>query len=603
MKNNDRKTSFILFLIGILPFLYLTIDLCLIEPSAVRTMNNPNMVSHIQKSLSNILYQNDHSNLFIKKQIAKKPMKHWQNYLQSYRNYFEGILMLDSKGNTLFWVTMGSIYKTKPDFNITNHLESNKHFIMYDSLNQKKWTYSKKGNYSIEEKLNHLLISTNTNWEKVSPSKDLDVSLSYMNFSTHSKSRKYRICQLQKFGDATENYTLIFIKKPNFLLEKIDANISKNYPNYLITISPVKKDQKIKLKYHYLTDLESQKLNNELEPLQKRLKGLQVKLKSTSKQDKKEKSLLRSQIESTLDKLERNRYLLRKKEQLDKEKLFRYKVLEIELNEYKIELYDNKSALFRARVEKLVSKPSWQLLLLFVSPIAILFILFYRYAKKDENYLLQNDWVDYLAHEIQTPIHGINICTELLLDSKDDNLVKLIHNQAIHLSYVAKAFVRSVQTQKFQLVPKKVDSSLFEIIDNAWDMVSKVHEDKTPILNKIGEDQMFFLDSKMFQEIFINLMDNSCKYCAETPAITIDLKLSHEGLEIIIKDNGIGIEKKNYKNVLQKSFRIQNQWNLGVTGTGMGLYLTNEMVLSHQGSFTIYDSGTNGTTFKINLPS
>jgi nitrogen-specific signal transduction histidine kinase len=603
MKNKDRKTSFILFLIGILPFLYLTIDLVLVDPSNIRSVNHPNTISQIQKNLSNILYQNNYSNLFIKKQMAKEPMKHWQDYLLNYRKYFEGILLFDSKSQTLYRVHIGSVYKTKPPFNITNHLEGSKHFGMYDSINKKKWSYSKKGKNSIEDKLDKLLIDSTTKWDRVAPNTKLPLNLLYMTSSLHSKTRKYRICRLQKFRSVDENYTLIFIKKPNFLLEKIDANISESFPDYLITISLSEQQEKIKLKYHFLTDLQAEKLEKETSPLQAKLKNLQLRLKSQKGSDKKSRNLIVSDIENITDKLGQNNYLLRKKQQLDIEKLYRYKVLETESHGYTISLYDNKSAWFRARVEKLISKPSWQLMILFLCPIIILVILFYRYAKKDENYLLQNDWVDYLAHEIQTPVHGISICAELLLNSRDEKLVKLINNQATHLSYVAKTFVRSVQTQKFQLLPKKEKADFHEVLQNSWAMISKVHEDKDPKLSLKIDEAEILLDSKMFQEVFINLFDNSCKYCEGSPKISVEIKNVSGGVDILVHDNGIGIEQMNFKKVLQKSFRIQNQWNLGVTGTGMGLYLINEMVSSHQGTFTISQSGSEGTTFKIHLPS
>ena len=602
MKNQDRRMSFILFLIGVLPFLYLIIDLCLIDPSTIRSINNPNTIAQIKKDLSNILYKNNNSNLFIKKQIAKKSMSLWQEYLLDYRNFFEGILFLDSKKNILYWITIGSIYKTNPSFNIVNYSKNDQEFIMYDSLNKKRWSSSKQGKYSIEDALKGLLSSYKTKWKKVSKKTKLPLNLFYMRHSIHSKSRKYRICQLQNFRYPDKNYSLIFIKKPNFLLEQIDESISKDFPNYLITIKQSQRNKKIKLKYHFLTGQEVKSLYKEVVLLQAKLPELQFKLNNSKTLNKIAKNLIVSNIEATSEKINQINYLLKKRGQLDEEKLFRYKVLEVDLHGFRITLYDNKSPWFRARIQKIVSKPSWQLIILFLCPIIILFILFYRYAKKDETYLLQNDWIDYLAHEIQTPIHGINICAELLQDSKDKNLIKLIQSQATQLNYVAKAFIRSVQANKFELIPKIEKIILNEIIKNSWDMVFKVHEDKNPEIFIEGAEIELVLDSKMFQEFFINLFDNSCKYCSENPSILIKVIKSSKGLEILVQDNGIGIESKFYGKVFQKSYRIQNQWNLGVTGTGMGLYLANEIVSAHQGVFTIEKSSSQGTTFKACLP-
>ncbi|MCJ8346156.1 HAMP domain-containing histidine kinase [bacterium] len=595
MNNHDRKHSFILFLIGILPFLYLITDLWSIDPNSIKSIDYTKSIIQMKKDIYFIsAVSKNESNLFFKKIYPQKPFYDWQDFLYTYRRHFDQILLLDSQKQILYSIDQKNIKKTTVPFAITNYYGRNKKFSMYDPVAQKKWTTYKKGTNSIENTLNETLSSPHVKWSPVSSKLNLNLKTFYIKYNAYSQTRAYRVCQLRSHLYPDENYTIFFRKKPNHLLEKFDEKLSKSFPDYLVTISHANNNQKVKLRYHFLTEQDVKKLQEETTKLIAKVSSLNLNSKLN-------KSDL-FKIDSLQNRISKNSYILNKRKLLDQEKLFRYKIFEVDLNQYKITLYDNKSPWFRVRLKKLSLKPEWQLTALFLCPIFILFVLFYRYAKKDETYLLQNDWIDYLAHEIQTPIHGINICTELLPTSNDKKLIELIQSQATQLNHVAKAFVRSVQTQKFQLIPRKEKSSLNHIIQNSWDMVHKVHEHKEPYITIEGGQVKFLLDPKMFQEIFINLFDNSCKYCDQQPIINVQVIDFEKNISIIIKDNGIGIEKKYHRKIIQKSYRIQNQWNLGVTGSGMGLYLIHNMVKAHEGIFNIEQSNSEGTIFKIDLP-
>ena len=109
------------------------------------------------------------------------------------------------------------------------------------------------------------------------------------------------------------------------------------------------------------------------------------------------------------------------------------------------------------------------------------------------------------------------------------------------------------------------------------------------------------VDELHLTNIIRNLLDNAIKYCDKTPAITISSSDTNKGITISVRDNGIGINPQQKKQVFDKFYRIPTGNVHNVKGFGLGLYYVKSLVLAHHGTVAV-ESDSNGSKFTIFLP-
>ena len=116
-------------------------------------------------------------------------------------------------------------------------------------------------------------------------------------------------------------------------------------------------------------------------------------------------------------------------------------------------------------------------------------------------------------------------------------------------------------------------------------------------------EPVIYADKNHLQLVIINLVENALKYCKNQPHIFIQLQDdANDFYSISVKDNGIGIDKKNIKYLFNKFYRVPTGNVHDVTGFGLGLNFVKKVVDAHNGKIIINSVPGIGTEFKIQLP-
>ena len=109
-----------------------------------------------------------------------------------------------------------------------------------------------------------------------------------------------------------------------------------------------------------------------------------------------------------------------------------------------------------------------------------------------------------------------------------------------------------------------------------------------------------FVDEKLIRNILSNLLTNAVKYSPAGGKIYFSIHKTPKDLEIIIKDEGIGISDEDQKKLFEPFFRGSNIEN--ISGTGLGLSITQRAVHLHKGNIKFNSKVNEGTVFRINIP-
>ncbi len=99
-----------------------------------------------------------------------------------------------------------------------------------------------------------------------------------------------------------------------------------------------------------------------------------------------------------------------------------------------------------------------------------------------------------------------------------------------------------------------------------------------------------------------NLLENALKYGGTIPRIDVKLTQGNGSAELEISDNGQGIAPNDIPLVFERFWRAGDEMTRTTQGTGLGLFLVQQIVKGHGGEVMVANTGPGGTTFRVILP-
>ena len=116
------------------------------------------------------------------------------------------------------------------------------------------------------------------------------------------------------------------------------------------------------------------------------------------------------------------------------------------------------------------------------------------------------------------------------------------------------------------------------------------------------KEKMIICDADAIQQLLLNLISNAIKYSHKEKYLGIRLWESEQEVIIKIIDKGIGIRKKDQKEIFNNYFRAKDAVAKGVGGVGLGLAIVNDIVKAHKGRIELESEIDSGTQIKVYLP-
>ena len=222
----------------------------------------------------------------------------------------------------------------------------------------------------------------------------------------------------------------------------------------------------------------------------------------------------------------------------------------------------------------------------------------------------KDEFIALASHQLRTPATSVKQYTNMLLE---DYAGKLNKGQRKLLNIANESNERQLNIIDSLLRTAQVDSGI--ILENEKAnlnlLITEILKDQASIFESKNQTVEFthsidkpivLIDKAKFRMVLENIIDNASKYSSHSSKIKIAVRKGKNGLEISIKDYGVGIKKTDLSKLFKKFSRVDNPVSIAVGGTGLGLYWAKKLIDAQGGSIDVVSELGHGSTFTITLP-
>ena len=210
-----------------------------------------------------------------------------------------------------------------------------------------------------------------------------------------------------------------------------------------------------------------------------------------------------------------------------------------------------------------------------------------------------------LSHQLKTPLANIVLDVELLEKNQMEVLQRtyfLNHTkeQAVKMQWLMQSLLKASRLENGLI---SFQAEMLPVKETIADAISAVYAQasgkKIEIMPEEFSDVSLYHNRKWTAEAIANILENAVKYSPEGSVIQICLQRLELYSRIVIQDQGVGIEEKDFGRIFQRFYRGENVRQ--EEGTGLGLYLAQLILQKERGYVTVSSRMGEGSSFSIYL--
>ncbi|HET8886575.1 MAG TPA: PAS domain S-box protein [Salinimicrobium sp.] len=218
-------------------------------------------------------------------------------------------------------------------------------------------------------------------------------------------------------------------------------------------------------------------------------------------------------------------------------------------------------------------------------------------AKKDE-------FIALASHELKTPLTTIKGYLQVLNKQTKDTMSELFIqkslNQVNKLNTLVNDLLHMSRMESGKLEFNREEFDLREMLQDITETYGYSHKSHK-IISDFGESPAIIeADKQRIEQAMNNIITNAIKYSPKADEIYVKLEIRRDMATVVVKDKGIGLSEKQRKMLFTRFYRAEN--TKGISGLGLGLYLTKQIIDRHNGYISVKSKLGEGSEFSVNLP-
>jgi PAS domain S-box-containing protein len=221
---------------------------------------------------------------------------------------------------------------------------------------------------------------------------------------------------------------------------------------------------------------------------------------------------------------------------------------------------------------------------------------------------VRNELISTVSHELRTPlasIYGAALTLERpgLNEETRSSLLAVIVNESKRLERIADSILVASRIQEGELPVAIEAADLGCIAQEAVEAArASLPEDRTIVLTVDDPMPPVECDPEKLGQVLANLVDNAVRYSPQGGPI--EISVTHGGglARCSVRDEGLGIPAEEHERIFERFYRLDPDLQYAITGTGLGLYISRELVRLMGGRIEVRSKPGQGSTFAVELP-
>jgi len=217
------------------------------------------------------------------------------------------------------------------------------------------------------------------------------------------------------------------------------------------------------------------------------------------------------------------------------------------------------------------------------------------------------------SHELKTPLANISGFVDIILldwerhgppSKKQQRQLEAVQRNGFRMDALVNDIMAMAKIESGTLELSPTDLDLAHELEVVVGYLQSQLDEKHMTLGLVcpAAVTLVYADELRLSQIMVNLLGNACKYSPAASSITVEVRETDQFAQIDVTDTGYGISAKDQVNLFCQFHRIKNPSGQAVSGTGLGLYVTKQLVEAHGGNIWVQSEEGKGSTFSLTLP-
>lgn len=225
----------------------------------------------------------------------------------------------------------------------------------------------------------------------------------------------------------------------------------------------------------------------------------------------------------------------------------------------------------------------------------------------------KDEFISMASHQLRTPLTSVKGYLSMVLDG-DAGKITENQQQLLNQAYVSSQRmvyliadllnVSRLKTGKFVINAAPTD--LAEMVDGEVNQLKEVAKSRklTITFNKPKNVPELYIDETKTRQVIMNFIDNAIYYSPNGGKIKVELKADRSCVYFMVKDNGMGVPKREQAHLFTKFYRAKNAQKARPDGTGLGLFMAKKVINDQGGAILFESEEGKGSTFgfKFDIP-
>ena len=223
----------------------------------------------------------------------------------------------------------------------------------------------------------------------------------------------------------------------------------------------------------------------------------------------------------------------------------------------------------------------------------------------------RSDFVATASHELRTPLAAVYGAARTLRRTdieipaeQHDRFLQIIVSETERLTAIVSQILLAGQLEEGRVDVTTAATDLRPLAESVLDSARLRTPEQIELrLEQNGARAVALADEDKLRQVLVNLLDNAIKYSPDGGDVKVELAGGHGRVRLAVRDRGLGIPPGERERIFEKFYRLDPALTRGVGGSGLGLFISRELVARMGGSLTVRSQPGEGAVFVVDLPA